>query len=416
VIPACAALALAIGVGTARPAKSGNVTLNLLATTTGISGWQLLIPNFERVYPNITVNATYVASGLTIDQVETTEIGAGNAPDLIAAAPGCGQPISVCELGKNGNLAPLVKEPWVKRSLPFVTSADKYGPGLLAFTPVVNPEGMFTNDDLFKTLGLTVPQTFPQLLTLCQRAKADGTSAIVIGARTSQATLIVDLALNTVYEKDKTWAAEQRAGKVTFDGTPGWHQALQQFVDMSNAGCFQPGAIGTNTTSAFVEFAQGQGLMFLTLSSFKGQIDMDGAQFAYSFHLLPAGNSPRQTETLLNMADSLSVNAHSSAANQAAAKSFIDFVARPEQNALYAQEIGGLTQYEIQEQQVQSFMGSDVAAMMKNRAYIVNPSQFWWNGDVVTALQTYEPGLLTGQETIDDVLNMMDAAWKEGPS
>jgi raffinose/stachyose/melibiose transport system substrate-binding protein len=61
-------------------------------------------------------------------------------------------------------------------------------------------------------------------------------------------------------------------------------------------------------------------------------------------------------------------------------------------------------------------MGSDVAAMIKDHAYVVNPSQKWWNANVLLALQTDEPGLLTGQESVDDVLNAMDAAWKEGPS
>jgi raffinose/stachyose/melibiose transport system substrate-binding protein len=270
---ACAALALGIGAGNARPAKSANVTISMLITTTGQAGWQVLIPNFERVYPNITVNTTYAASGLTINQLETTELAAGNAPDLVAAVPGCGQPISVCELAKARDLAPLVSEPWVKRSLPSVTSADKYGVGLFAFTPAVDPAGIFTNDALFKKLGLTVPQTFPQLLALCQKAKADGTAAIVIGGATSQATFVMGLPVGTVYGKDKSWASELRAGKVTFDGTPGWHQALQELVDMSNAGCFQTGATGTKTSEAFVEFAQGQGLMTANLSSFMGEIE-----------------------------------------------------------------------------------------------------------------------------------------------
>ena len=74
--------------------------------------------------------------------------------------PGCGTPISICVLGKAGHLAPMLKKPWTKRSLPLVTSLDKLGKGLFAFTPTVAPIGIFTNDDRFKQLGLKVPQTF----------------------------------------------------------------------------------------------------------------------------------------------------------------------------------------------------------------------------------------------------------------
>jgi raffinose/stachyose/melibiose transport system substrate-binding protein len=403
-LAACAALALAIGGGDARPARSANVTISMLIT------------NFERVYPNITVNATYLPSGTLINQTETTQLAGGNAPDLLAASPGCGQPLSICELAKDGYLSPLLNEPWAKRSPRLVISRDKYGQGLFAFTPAVDPEGIFTNDTLFKKLGLTIPQTFPQLLTLCQKAKADGTAALVFAGGTPFTTFMAELSVGTVYAKDKTWLAELKAGKATFEGTAGWHQALQEVIDMSNAGCFQPGALGTSSSGALVDFAQGQGLMTMQLCSFKGLIDMDGPQFAYSFHLFPGGTSPTQIRTLVNLSASIGINAHSSAANQAAAKAFIDFIARPKQNALYTQLIGGLTQYQFLKQQTSSFMGSDVATMIKDGAWVINPLETFWNASVLTVLQQDGAGLLTGQVSIDDFLNAMDAAWKQGPS
>jgi raffinose/stachyose/melibiose transport system substrate-binding protein len=404
-----------MGAGDARSARSGNVTISMLITTTGQSGWQVLIPNFERVYPNITVTATYATSGTGINQLETTELAGGNAPDLLAVSPGCGQPLSICKLAKAGYLAPLINEPWAKRSLPLATSLDKYGQGLFAFTPAVDPEGIFTNDALFKKLGLSIPQTFPQLLTVCQKAKADGTAALVFAGGTPFTTFMAELSVGTVYAKDKTWLAELRAGKTTFEATAGWHQALQEVIDMSNAGCFQPGALGTSSSDALADFAQGQGLMTMQLCSFKGEIDLDGPQFPFSFHLFPGGTSPTQIRTLVNLSASLGINAHSSAANQAAAKAFIDFIARPKQNALYAQTIGGLTQYQFLKQQVSGFMGSDIATMIEDRAWVVNPLETFWNASVLTVLQQDGAGLLTGQVSIDDFLNAMDAAWKQGP-
>ena len=202
---------------------------------------------------------------------------------------------------------------------------------------------------------------------------------------------------------------------MTFDGTAGWHQALQEIIDMSNAGCFQPGATGTGVAGALVEFAQGQGLMTPQLSYFKGNIDASNPQFAYSFHPFPGGTDPNQTRTLLNLGTSPGVNAHSSAANQAAARTFIDFIARPEQNALYTKTTGGLTQYEVLKQQVPGFM-SDLAPVLKAHAYVVNPLQTWWNASVLTVLSQDCVGLLTGQESIDAILNAMDVAWKQGPS
>jgi raffinose/stachyose/melibiose transport system substrate-binding protein len=377
----------------------------------------VLIPNFERVYPSITVEATYAGSNAVWFQLETTELAAGNAPDLLGTFPGCGTPVSVCVLAKAGDLAPLVKEPWTRWSLPLVTSLGKYGPGLYAFTPAIAPWGMFTNDALFAKLGLKVPETFLQLLAVCRAAKTDGTVAVLLaGGGTGLATMLQDIAAATVYGRDPQWNTELRAGTVSFEGSPGWHQALQRFVEMNTAGCFQPGMAGaTSQPSILSAFAQGGALMAPTISSNKGVLDSFNPQFRYSFHPLPGGTVPGQTETYVHPQTSLSINAHSSPANQAAARTFIDFLARPAQNALYARLQGSLTQREFLRQEIPSFM-QPMAPVFAADTYVIDPSMAWWNPAVQLALWQDAIGLVTGQMTVDQVLQAMDAAWKQGPA
>jgi raffinose/stachyose/melibiose transport system substrate-binding protein len=410
-----AALSLGVGASDARPAKSDTVTISMLAYSNQQPGYGVLIPNFERVYPNIKINVTYAATTPLLQQLEATELAAGNAPDLLTVQPACGTPISVCVLAKAGELAPMIDKPWVKRSVPLVTAADKYGQGLYAFSAQISPYGIFANDNLFKKLGLKVPQTFAQLLGICQKAKADGTVAFYqSGDGASIERMVGTLAVSTVYRTDPKWTAELKAGTVSFDGTAGWHAALQELIDMNSAGCFEPGFIGTTTASAAVGFAQGQSLMFPNTSSQKGVIDAAIPQFAYSFDPFPGGTAPNQTTTALNLNFAPAVNAHVSAQNQTAAQTFIDFLARPKQTALYAQIQGGVTQYEFLTGQIPTFM-SDFSPIFKNREYVVLPEQTWWNASIAIALQT-GVGVLTGQRSIDDVLNAMDAAWKQGPS
>jgi hypothetical protein len=76
---------------------------------------------------------------------------------------------------------------------------------------------------------------------------------------------------------------------VTFDGTAGWHQALQEFLDMNREGCFEPGAIGVSSDQ--IAFAQGQGLLYGDISSFKGSIDAAQPRFTYTFHPLHSTSS-----------------------------------------------------------------------------------------------------------------------------
>jgi raffinose/stachyose/melibiose transport system substrate-binding protein len=412
-----AVFALGVGASEARPARSDHVTISLLAQVAGEQAVSTLIPNFERAYPNVTVNPTYVSSFDQAYQLEATQLAAGTGPDVLEVLPGCGTPISVCVLAKDGYLAPLIDTRWPKRSLKLVTSASKYHQSLVVFEPSVGFLGIFTNDDLFKKLGLEVPQTFSQLLAVCQRAKADGTVAMLIAANGSifVPLLAGQIALTTVYARDAHWGKELEEGKVTFEGTPGWHTALQEIVDMNTAGCFEPGAAGLTPPAASTAFAQGQALMYVTGTGFYGAIEAAGPAFSVSQRPFPGGEDPARTVALLNTGPGFGVNAHSSPANQAAAVEFVNFIARPEQDALYVKVGGGLSQSQLLEDRVPNYLSS-FAPLIKEHDYAINPEQFWWNTDVGNALMTYSQGLLTGQETVDDVLNAMDAAWKQGPA
>ncbi len=416
VVAALAALGvLAVGVGgsAARPAKTATITISVIATNTQKPGLDVVNANFERVHPNINIDATYPA-GVIRDQLELTELAAGNAPDVLSVSPGCFKLVAVCPLAKAGHLAPMLNKPWVNWSLPFVVSLDKYGPNLYSFTPQIAPMGMFTNDDLFKKLGLKVPQTFTQLLYLCRKAKSAGTVAMIFSSDAQEVSnLIADLAVGTLYGEDKQWPAKLRAGQVSFDGSPGWHAALQEFVEMNASGCFQPGLSGTSSASAHAQFALGRGLIDPSVSSNKGLIDAGSPAFSFSHHPFPGGSAPGQTTTFINIQAGLSVNAHASPENQVGAQTFLDFLARPRQNELFVRINGGLTQYQFKHGQLPAFMSAYTSVLGKHQ-YVVNPQQTWWNPGVLLALQQNQIGLITGQRSIDDVLSAMDVAWKKG--
>jgi raffinose/stachyose/melibiose transport system substrate-binding protein len=65
--------------------------------------------------------------------------------------------------------------------------------------------------------------------------------------------------------------------------------------------------------------------------------------------------------------------------------------------------------------QLPSFM-SGFAPIVSGHQYVINPVETWWNPSVNSTLAQDGIGLLTGQESIDDVLNAMDAAWNQGPA
>jgi raffinose/stachyose/melibiose transport system substrate-binding protein len=151
------------------------------------------------------------------------------------------------------------------------------------------------------------------------------------------------------------------------------------------------------------------------VSAQKGAIDANNPDFSPTFHPFPATTAPGQPQAFLHPSPAAAVNAHSSAQNQAAAQTFVDFIARPTEDEQYAELTGGLTQYEFLKGQIPAFM-SDFAPIFNDHEYVPDPSLTWWNPSVWAALTTDGIGLLTGQETPDRILQAMDAAWKQGPA
>ena len=227
---------LALSAGDARPAQGDTVTLSVLSFATQRPGLDVLIANFERVYPNINVDVTYAPSTAVRDQLESTQLAAGSAPDVLSVSPGCFKSAAVCPFAKAGHLAPMVNKPWVKWSVPVVTSLDKYGQGLYAFSPQLAFPGIFTNDDLFKKLGLKVPQTFAQLLDFCQKAKAAGTVAVISSSDAQEVSnLLVDLAVANALRQGQSMGgqASGRKGELRRDtrlapGATGVHRHEQR--------------------------------------------------------------------------------------------------------------------------------------------------------------------------------------------
>jgi raffinose/stachyose/melibiose transport system substrate-binding protein len=420
VIVAIALLALltfAVGSAQARPAgKSAPLTITMYAGDAQRPGLSVLIPMFEKANPDVNVDVRYLLTAAITNQIEPTQLAAGNAPDILVVWPGCGTPVSVCKLAPAGYLANMPSKPWARRATSIAISASKYGGGLYVYSPAVTFEGLWTNDAMFKTLGLKVPQTFPQVLDVCRKARARGAVPRLLASFNSMVVqqLVGAFALTTVYAKDPGWLQKRKAGQVTFAGTPGWHAALQKLVDLTKAGCFQVGAAATTSPNAETLFGQGQALTYANMTSKKGKIDELKPSFGFSQHPFPITAKPNGSTVMLIVGSGWGVNAHSSPANRAAAQRLLDYLAQPKQSATFARVSGGLSQQQFKEGRLPAYLSS-YQRLFKAKKYGVNPAQTFWNASAGDALTTYGTSVLLGQMSIDDALKRIDAAWKLGP-
>jgi raffinose/stachyose/melibiose transport system substrate-binding protein len=394
------------------PSVSGNLTM--LALTTQQTGIQAVVSAFESAYPSVNVNVSYVPGTNQLLPLMATQLAAGNGPDILDVIPGDGTPVSVVPLAHSGYLLPLVNQPWVKRTIPSVTSLDKVGPTLYAFSPGVQFYGMMVNYTLFAQHHWAVPRTFPQLLQVCKDASAAGVAPFMLagGSSSTSVTFELQLAASVVFGSDPKWTSERKQGKVTWAGSQPWTQALGEVAQMNSAGCFAPGSVGNTTTSEYAQFASGGDLMFSTNTGITATIAALNPTFSYGVVPFPNASTVTGERTNLNYAFSLAVNAKTQ--NKAAAEAFIDFVARPAQAEAWANDNGELTQtdyiHHIFPKALEPFAG-----VFKRNALEPVPVSTWWNPTVLSAFETDAIGLVTGQTSIQQLEADLDKAWSAGP-
>jgi raffinose/stachyose/melibiose transport system substrate-binding protein len=417
VVAAIAAIAAVSSVVAASPATSASPSgsFSMVMNLAYKPGFDVLIGNFNRVYPNIKVNPTYLSVGgnTPFATVVPTELSAGNAPDVIWTIGGVGGPTYTQVLAKAGYLDPLDGRPWVKRVPAVSKPSYMVGKHIYASELGTSVLSLITyNKDYFRAHGLTVPKTFSQLLTLCRTISAQGKIPISWGAQTPavNANNIIALAAGTVFRKDPTWFNKRLANKTTFASTPGWHRAVQMVLDLKNAKCFNPGAQSVDFAHMANEFASGNAVMLWTVPILLGSVLQLNPDIHFGMFPPPVDNAG-DSQVTLQPQGGLSLNKKASPAAKKAALTFIDFVAREKQSRLFAKINFLISPFDVLKSNLPTAY-ADLTPWFKGGKVINTITTRFPNTQFATLFGTSAQGLFTGQKTANDVLADMDKAFE----
>jgi raffinose/stachyose/melibiose transport system substrate-binding protein len=415
-------LVTAVGASADRAVDSQSITgdITFYSEASTDRAWAVLIPNFNRIYPNVHVTRENPASAQRA-AVLGTRFQAGNAPDVMMLYAGRASSPSVLEYAQAGYLADLSKRPWAKRMPPWVKPLVTVNGKIYGWMQrsIAGPAVPY-NRDIFNRLGLKVPTTFAQWLTLCQTIRQKDPSLTPIaytgGNLNANGAMPVGFASSTVYGKDQNWNAKRARGQVTFQSTPGWRLAVQHIVDMKNAGCFSSGVAGVPsifTTSAQV--ASGQAAM-VWLSDGGVALIRAANPKANVGIFEPPGVTAASTHMTLFPFDALAVNKKSK--NLAAAYALVDFLAREKQANLFSRILGESDPFTYAK-----VLNPKIGAKALDNAHKftapfastgrirVSGNATWPSSAPYVAMGTAVQGLFTGQSSVDDVLKAGDDAW-----
>ena len=407
---ACAVAATALVYGIQSATASSTTTLTFVTTNTLTPGFQTVITLFERKYPNITVNASYLNSN-QFNTLIPTELAAGNAPDVFTAFPGTGALPAIQLMAKTGYLSAIPQKGWVKEmpadALPDITVNKK----VYAYPLGQNAYFLLYNKAQFTALHLKVPQTFAQLNALCTQIKADGKIPLTQAGSVlpNNGVAATQLASGTVYSADPNWNTQKASGKKSFVNTQGWQQAMSEFGTLATGGCFESGAAGQSVPGSTQQFASGQALMWLANSQNIGLVLAANPNFDLGVAATPAETAKQQVVEVAYPTN-LVISAHSP--NQTAAQEFVNFFAQPVNSGAWNHTAGYTSPVDVIARKFSPYIAS-LAPFYKQSRTRVNPFFAWPNPIVFGDEGTDVQGLLTGQLSATQVLTDMDNAWAQ---
>lgn len=396
--------------GDAKPDPNKKVTLRLVGTADLKAPAEKVIADYKAKHPNVTIQASFPQTDQYVTATRA-QLGGANGADLIAVFPGAGNAMSMAPLAKAGVLADLSDASWAakipERAKPLVTAEGKS----YFFPLAAGVIGVAYNKAVFAKAGVTVPTTYPELLSACSAFRAKGIEPMAIGMKTDFVPQFISYAMvpSLVYAKDQHFDQQQASGSATFSNS-GWREAFNRYVKLEKGGCFNKGFTGTSFDDAQKMVAQGKAAMEVTVSeAFPAvqQAAKDPSQIA--MFPFPAADSAEANWVPSNVSVGFGLNARSK--NQGAAKQFLDFVNSPAEAAKWANSLGDLP---LGDNPVAPVGIKEMVPPIAAGHVAGYPDQSWPNAQVQTVHNAVVQELFTGQASVADALKKMDDAYKQG--
>ena len=253
------------------------------------------------------------------------------------------------------------------------------------------------------------PATFEEMLEDCATAREGGKTVMVVAGAISFNTglLAATMSATRVYQEDPDWNEQRSAGDVTFADS-GWRDVLEDIVEMNDAGCFQDGVAG-GTFDSITQGLGGQTALSAPVpGSAAAQINQ-GAGLELNVQAFPPSKG-QEPYAVVSASYAWAINAAAEDDAKASAQAFLDWAAEPEQAQTFA-DLSGLIPISGATASTVSKEYEPIGALIESGSYTGFPVETWPNPAVYDALSVGIQGLFTGQKTVDQILDEMDAAW-----
>ena len=298
-----------------------------------------MIKRFQEINPSIKVTPTYYA--VTEGQAAlVTQLAAGTAPEIIQSKPGSGSVDGIVQLAKNGMISPINRN-W-STLVPKNDQSLRYQGTIYGVPMSAQGVGYIYSPEIMKKAGLRPPTKWSEVKPFCVAAKANGTPAYGAPWATGWPTIMHSYAQTAtlLYSANPSFSDDQYDGKATFAASP-WVKSFEMLEDMNSWGCFNASPNSTTYAMTTDDLAKGKVLGWLGLPTIVPALTaIAPAGTTWSFAAHPATDNAKETFIPSSILRVYALN--KKAANNLAAKKFIDFLAAAEARKIFVGISGGI--------------------------------------------------------------------------
>jgi raffinose/stachyose/melibiose transport system substrate-binding protein len=362
-----------------------------------------VVQAFEKKYPGTKVDVNYM--GGDISAVVLTQLQAGTAPDIFitfpGGTPGAGGGTGTVTLASQQRVLDLSDSPWAS-AVPKTWKSDvEYEGKTYAYPGALQGLGATYNATKLQELGLSIPKTWSEVLSLCDAAKSKGIYAYGQGLSDAGHMIYLALSSTLIYGPTPDFDQQQLDGKVTFDGSP-WKEVFEKYVEMNKRGCFGDGAVGRSSQQGLDAVAAGKALGVVSVGAVLSILRASAPNNKYTLAALPATDSPDETYMPALPGYTISLNAQSK--NPATAKAFLDVLAEPENINNYAAGFESIPVIPNGKFKAPDTLAAFNDAVVKGKSTKI-PN--WPTAELQTQAMQEVQSVLLGRESIDTALNKL---------
>lgn len=398
------------------PADTGaptaqQITLRVMDTFTDgaqADGVDKLYAMFEERYPNINIERETMIT----DEMRTivqTSLASGTGPDIIYYDTGTG---FAGVLARAGLLLPLddayTHHGWNERIFEWTKERTTFGEKVYGIGHELEFIGAYYNQDLFEEYGVQPPQSYADLLTLCDTFNAAGIIPIAFADGPKwPAYHAFSLAANNVVGKEKL-------DNILFgDGRwddPDVVRAIQiWFEEMRDRNCFIPDTAAISYADGNALFYNGQAAMNFTGTWLITRV-LENSQFPVGWFFFPSVDG-----SLVLPPAGLGSGYFISAATQhpEQATQFLDFIFSEEAAQIWMEEVGAIPpiDFDVEAYNLPDLLQFAVDALqnseMGHNIDVLTPDTF------NTVMGDGFQAMLLGERSAEEMAAELQRVWEE---